>query len=90
MNATLIIIVGIAAIALLLVIAVIGLLIFRNYIRGLQRGQGPMGSVIQQSREIAKENVEVARERLLVERELLAAQKETNELLKQIVAKKQT
>jgi hypothetical protein len=39
-----------------------------------------MGSVLHETREVAKE-------RLQVERELLAAQKETNELLKQMIAK---
>ena len=46
-----------------------------------------MGSVLQQSRETARETLEMAKERLQVERELLATQKETNELLKQMVSR---
>jgi hypothetical protein len=88
MNSTQTIILEVAAIGILLAIGICALLLLRTFMRRLQNGQGPMGSVIQQSREVAKENVAVARERIQLEKELLATQKETNELLKQILAKK--
>jgi|GEM_PF-4312565 len=88
MNTTQIIVLDVFGIIVILVIAAGSLLLLRNFMRRLQSGQGPMGSVLQQSREVAKENLEVARERVQLEKELLAAQKETNELLKQIIAKK--
>jgi hypothetical protein len=80
MDKTQIILADVVGIIVVLAIAVGGLLLLRSFMRRLQSGQGPMGSVLQETRE-------VARERLQVERELLAAQKETNELLKQMIAK---
>ena len=80
MDKTQIIIVDVVGIIVVLGIAVGALLLLRSFMRRLQGGQGPMGSVFQEARE-------VARERLQVERELLATQKETNELLKEMIAK---
>ena len=74
----------VVALSVLLLVAVGGLLILGIFVRRLQSGIGGKGkglaSVIQETRELG-------RERLQVERELLAAQKETNELLKQMIAK---
>ena len=81
MNSTQVLIPYVVAIAVILVVfvfaVVFAMLLTRSVVRRIQSGQGPLGSVLQQSRD-------VARERLQVEKELLAAQKETNELLKQI------
>jgi hypothetical protein len=87
MNSTPIIVLEVVGIVVILVVALVGVLLLLGFVRRLQDGKGPMGSVLQQSRELARENVGVARERLQVEKELLAAQKETNELLKQIVTR---
>jgi chorismate-pyruvate lyase len=90
MNQTLttsqIVIIDVMGILFTLAILVCAILFFRSFVKRLQSGQGPMGSVLQQSREIGRENVAVARERLQVEKELLAAQKETNELLRRALA----
>lgn len=87
MDKTQIIIVDVVGITVALFIAAFSVLLLRSFLRRLQSGQGPMGSVLQDAREVAKENRDIAKERLQVERELLAAQKETNELLKQVIAK---
>jgi hypothetical protein len=81
------IVLEVVGIVVILVVGLVALLLLLGFMRRLQSGKGPLGSVVQQSRELAKENVEVARERLQVEKALLAAQKETNELLQQIVAR---
>ena len=80
MDKTQIIVADVVGIIVVLVIAVGALLLLRSFMRRLQSGQGPMGSVLHDTREVAKEGLEV-------ERELLATQKETNELLKQLIAK---
>jgi hypothetical protein len=80
MDKTQVIVANVVGSIVVLVIAVGALLFLRSFMRRLQSGQGPMGSVLHETREVAKE-------RLQVERELLAAQKETNELLKQMIAK---
>ena len=61
-------------------VAIAALFFLRTFIRRLQNGTGPLGSVIQQNRELAQQ-------RLQVERELLAAQQQTNELLKQVLSR---
>jgi len=81
-----IIIVDVVGITIILIVAAVGLLMMRAFIKRMQTGRGPMGSLLQQSHEIGRENVAVARERLQVEKELLAAQKETNELLRRALA----
>lgn len=73
--------------AVVLVIAIGALLILRVFVKRMQSGQGPFGSVLQQSRELTKETLVVARERLQVERDLLTAQKETNGLLKEVITR---
>ena len=83
MDNTQIIVADVIGVIIVLVVAVGGLLLLRSFLRRLQSGQGPMGSVLHESRELA-------RERLQVERELLAALKETNELLRQTAAKRQS
>jgi hypothetical protein len=87
MNTLPIIILVAGGIAAIVIITVVGLLMVQLFIRRIQSGHGPMGSVLQQSRETARETLEMAKERLQVERELLATQKETNELLKQMVSR---
>lgn len=81
-----IIIVDVVGITIVLVVATVGLLMMRTFIKRMQTGRGPMGSLLQESQNIGRENVAVARERLQVEKELLAAQKETNELLRRALA----
>jgi hypothetical protein len=65
-----------SGIAILLAVAVIGILLLFWFVRQLQKGKGPMGAVFLQAREAVQ-----------IGRESLTAQKETNELLKQIIAR---
>ena len=83
MEITQLIIGDVVGLIIVLAIAVGAFLLFRSFMRRLQSGQGPMGSVLRDTREVAKE-------RLQVERELLATQKETNELLKELIAKQKS
>jgi hypothetical protein len=81
-----IIIIDVLGIIITLAILIFAILFFRAFVKGLQSGKSPMGSVLQQNREIARENVAVSKERLQIEKDLLAAQKETNELLRRALA----
>ncbi len=75
---------GVGAVVIILALAI---LVVRIFIKRVLSGQGPFGSKIQQSHELAKESIGISKECLQVEKEMLAAQKETNELLKRIAVK---
>lgn len=70
---------------LVIVLAIIAWMLV--FLKRFQKGRGPLGSVMQQNHELVRESLAAAKEGLQVERELLATQKETNELLKQALAK---
>ena len=70
---------------LVIVLAVIAWILV--FLKRVQKGRGPLGSVLQQNHELVRESLAAAREGLQVERELLATQKETNELLKQALTR---
>ena len=59
------------------VVAAIFLIFFIVFLSRIQR----------RSKKIMKESIDVAKERIQTDKEVLVVQKETNELLKQIVAK---
>lgn len=70
---------------LVIILAIIAWMLV--FLKRIQKGRGPLGSVLQQNHELVRESLAAAKEGLQVERELLATQKETNELLKQALAK---
>jgi hypothetical protein len=80
-------VINIAGIIMLCVFLAFAVLFLRKFVKDINQGRGPMGSTIQQTRALTRENIEVAKECLQTERELLATQKEMNELLKGIIAR---
>jgi hypothetical protein len=80
------IITGAGLVAVIIIVA-LAILVMRIFIKRVLNGQGPFGSKIQQSHDLAKESIGISKECLQVEKEMLAAQKETNELMKKIAAR---